>query len=574
MSIASLVASLTRAVRRFRHASDGNIAVIFALVMVPLLGSIGMAVDYSRANRARTAMQTALDSAALMVSKDFSQGIVQESEIAATAQKYFDSLYKNTGGAAVQVLASYTPNTGKGSTIKLDASSAIKTEFMKVAGVSELPLGSSTTTTWGSTRLRVALVLDTTGSMSNAGKIDALKTATKSLLIQLKDAATKPEDVYVSIIPFAKNVNLDPTNYNANWIDWTDWLAEPAILDPAKGGAKPSNWSNIGPGSPCPFTDGYWGQHGFTCTNIAATLPGATSVSPVPSSGLNCPSKDSGNKNRLKNGLYYNGCYSSVPTETKVTVASCWGIPNCTCTTGRNATCTKTTTGAPYTHVWRPAGVNDATPDKSTWNGCVADRGTYSSPRDDYDRKVTAPNAGTPESLFPAEQTSYCSPVVTPLNSNWSNMATAMEGLYPLGGTNQPIGLVWGWQSLVGGGPFPTPASKDPNYTYQDIIVLMSDGLNTIDRWYGDGSNTSTDVDKRMYTSESIGTCANIKAANVKIFTVHVNTDGGPTSTLLKNCASPSDSGEKEFQIVTSAAGIQTAFDSIGTKLTKLRVAF
>ncbi|MGX7745154.1 pilus assembly protein TadG-related protein [Rhodopseudomonas parapalustris] len=574
MSIASLVLPLMREARRFRRDRGGNIAVIFAIALLPLLGFVGAAVDYSRASRARSAMQTALDSAALMVSKDYSQGAIKETDITTTAQKYFDSLYKNSDGISVQVTATYTPNTGKGSTIKLDASSAIKAEFMKVAGISKMQLGTSSTTTWGSTRLRVALVLDTTGSMSSAGKIDALKTATKSLLGQLRDAASKPEDVYVSIIPFAKNVNLDSSNYNADWIDWTDWQAEPAILDPTKGGRKPSNWASIGPGSSCPFTDGYWGEHGFTCTNIAATLPGARSANQIPSSGLICPSKDSGNKNRLKNGLYYNGCYNSIPTETKVTVASCWGVPNCTCTSGRNPTCTKTTTGAPYTHVWRPTGVDDATPAKSTWNGCVADRGTYSSPSNDYDRKVIAPIAGVPESQFPAEQTSYCTPVVTALNSNWANMTTAVDGLYPLGGTNQPIGLVWGWQSLVGGGPFPTPPTKDPNYTYQDIIVLMSDGLNTIDRWYGDGSTPSPDVDQRMYKSETVGTCANIKAADVKIFTVHVNTDGGPASTLLRNCASPSDTGEKEFQIVTSASGIQTAFDSIGTKLTKLRLAY
>ena len=37
--------------------------------------------------------------------------------------------------------------------------------------------------------------------------------------------------------------------------------------------------------------------------------------------------------------------------------------------------------------------------------------------------------------------------------------------MYPNGNTNQPIGLVWGWQSLVGGGPLTAPA-KDSNYTY------------------------------------------------------------------------------------------------------------
>jgi hypothetical protein len=55
---------------------------------------------------------------------------------------------------------------------------------------------------------------------------------------------------------------------------------------------------------------------------------------------------------------------------------------------------------------------------------------------------------------------------------------------------------------------------------------------------------------------------------------VDVNTDGGSPSALLRNCASNSDDGGKEFQAVTSSSGINNAFASIGTKLTKLRVAF
>ena len=57
---------------------------------------------------------------------------------------------------------------------------------------------------WGNTRLRVALVLDNTGSMADDGKMAALKTATNSLLTQLKTAASNNGDVYVSIIPFVQ----------------------------------------------------------------------------------------------------------------------------------------------------------------------------------------------------------------------------------------------------------------------------------------------------------------------------------------------------------------------------------
>ena len=70
-------------------------------------------------------------------------------------------------------------------------------------------------------------------------------------------------------------------------------------------------------------------------------------------------------------------------------------------------------------------------------------------------------------------------------------MNTLVNTMKADGTTNQTIGLVWAWMSLTGGGPFTVPA-KDPNYKYQDIIILMSDGLNTENRWDGNGSSVST----------------------------------------------------------------------------------
>ena len=72
-----------------------------------------------------------------------------------------------------------------------------------------------------------------------------------------------------------------------------------------------------------------------------------------------------------------------------------------------------------------------------------------------------------------------------------------------------------------------------------------------------------------MYDSSGNGTCANIKAAGVTLYTIQVNTGGDPTSTLLKNCASSSD----KFFLLTSANQIVTTFNAIGTNLTKLRIA-
>src|SRR5712692_2644842 len=100
----------------------------------------------------------------------------------------------------------------------------------------------------------------------------------------------------------------------------------------------------------------------------------------------------------------------------------------------------------------------------------------------------------------------------------------------------------------------------DPYYKYSQVIILLTDGLNTQDRWYT--SQSSIDARQTM-------TCANIKAAGIVLYTVQVNTDGDPTSTLLQNCASDSS----KFFLLTSATQIVGTFQQIGTNLSMLRIA-
>jgi hypothetical protein len=305
------------------------------------------------------------------------------------------------------------------------------------------------TAKWGNSRLRVALALDNTGSMASDGKMDALKAATNSLLSQLESIASHSGDVYVSIVPFSKDVNLDPANYQETWIDWTEW-------------------------------------------------------------------------------------------DTK------------------NGTCTKTsyhTKSSCQSHegVWTPA-------NHSTWNGCVVDRGNASGPASGaYDTNVVAPAAGTTATLYAAEQFSSCPQASMELTDNWTAMNALVNGMSPGGNTNQGIGLQVAWMSLNGGGPFTVPP-MDEHYTYSQVIVLLTDGLNTQNRWY----TRQSSIDDREEM-----TCNNIKQAGILIYTVQVNTGGDATSDLLRDCASD----KNKFFLLTSADQMVTTFNTISTELGKLFVA-
>lgn len=386
-------------------------------------------------------MQAALDSTVLALSKDtatLASGAVQ-----GQAQTIFNAVYNRTDVQGVTITTAYT--TSNGSQLVINGTGSIKTTFMGLMGFAELTVTASSTAVWGNTRLRVALVLDNTGSMASSGKMDALKTASHNLISQLKNAARLPEDVYVAIVPYSKDVNVKFDDTVPDWVDFTIW-------DTLNGTCSKSSYTKQ---STCTANSGTW---------------------------------------------------------------------------------------TPKAH--------------STWNGCVMDRDQ------NWDVTNTAPDSST---KFPAEQYSNCASSMLSLTNDWTKLDAKINAMTPTGSTNNTIGLVWGWQALSTTAPLSAPA-KDPNYEYQDVIVLLTDGLNTQNRWSGDGSSHSTAVDARTEKA-----CANVKAASpspkdIKIYTVLVM-DGN--ASLLQTCATDSS----RYFYLTAANQIVGTFDTIGTQLSKLRLA-
>ena len=68
--VSSLCSRLSQLLCRFRRERKGNVAITFALASIPIMGFVGAAIDYSHANAVRVALQSALDSAALMLAKE------------------------------------------------------------------------------------------------------------------------------------------------------------------------------------------------------------------------------------------------------------------------------------------------------------------------------------------------------------------------------------------------------------------------------------------------------------------------------------------------------------------------
>ncbi len=217
--------SRMQALAEFGRSEGGNIAVIFAIALVPILTFMGAAIDYSRANSARSSMQSALDSTALMLSKDLTDGRISSSDIEVKAQSYFTALYTNKDStvATPDIHGTYTPKdpiTGQ-STIVVSGSGYVTTDFMRIAGFPQLNFNTGATSTWGNARMRVALVLDVTGSMSQDNKMPNLQSAAKAMIDTLSNLNKQTGDVYISITPFSRDVNIGNGTPQANWV--TGW---------------------------------------------------------------------------------------------------------------------------------------------------------------------------------------------------------------------------------------------------------------------------------------------------------------------------------------------------------------
>ncbi len=241
-ALAPLLQRATALVGRVRACwrdRRGNVAMIFALTLVPMAVAAGAGVDFARALAVRSEMGDALDAAGLALGA--AQG-KSPAQLQALAQSYFNANFTDTSyGAPTFTAVQGTDN------VKLTASINMPTTLMNVVGIKTIPVSFSSTVVWGQTKLWVALVLDNTGSMSETdstgtSKMDALKSAGHQLLTMLQGASANPGDVKVSIVPFNKDVNIGNSwgsaIDNQLWIDWTDWNSANGILNCGYGGGN------------------------------------------------------------------------------------------------------------------------------------------------------------------------------------------------------------------------------------------------------------------------------------------------------------------------------------------------
>jgi Flp pilus assembly protein TadG len=142
--------------QRFRRNQRGNVAMIFALAIVPLIAAVGCAIDYGRAAHIRTKFESAADAASVSSISLSSRAYAQAQAMAtngpvsvgnADATSMFSA---NIADVRDYTLDTVTPNVvmSNGSlTSTVQFAAQVPTTFMKVVGINFINVGGQSVAT-------------------------------------------------------------------------------------------------------------------------------------------------------------------------------------------------------------------------------------------------------------------------------------------------------------------------------------------------------------------------------------------------------------------------------------------
>lgn len=513
-------------IRHFARNHKGSVALLFALSLIPILLAIGAAVDYGRALAARERMADAADAAALAIG---SWTGLSEPELKAKAQHYFNANFpKSSLGTARALKVSFS-----GDDIHVEVSGSLPTTFMGLANINSLDVGATSVVTKKQRNLELALVLDTTGSMGQRGKMQAMQSAAKTMVQDLFKGKSDSETLRIGVVPFSGAVNVGADNLDSGWIDTRTY---PHMSSVAKEDFDFRNGE-----SALTLYDDLRNREWTGCVRERAEPYELTDDPP-------------GSAAATKWAPYF------APDEQDTYSSSNDYLDD------GNAGACKASGGWGWGG-WGGGGSPD--PEE-----CQRDTSKYS-------RAVVRSSSKGPDFNCPPR-------AVTPLVDKQGRVISAVEQLQPEGSTVIPAGLLWGWRLLSPGEPF-TEGAPYGGEKWVKAIVLLTDGQNDVggggnghnNSFYnafgfaaccgnaghlGSKSGNKTEQTLNNKTSE---VCDAIKEKDILLYTIGFQVHDSTTQQLLRNCASKPDM----YYNSPSNAQLATVFKEITQGLSELRIA-
>jgi Flp pilus assembly protein TadG len=214
----------------FRAGERGVVLFLVALLMVPFVALLGVAVDVGELLLVKNQLAAAIDAAALDIGA--TPGLTQ-AQANAQAQAFvnanFAAQYPSATVSSLNVTLSQTQASGgcPANTVCITASASVNTAFVRILGsqFNTLSAGVSTQVTTAQNYLEVVLVLDNTGSMASMyGSMPGIqgeRLAATTLVNTLFASDPTQQYVKIGIVPFTANVKL-PQEFVSNLPWWID----------------------------------------------------------------------------------------------------------------------------------------------------------------------------------------------------------------------------------------------------------------------------------------------------------------------------------------------------------------
>lgn len=283
-----------------------------------------------------------------------------------------------------------------------------------------------------------------------------------------------------------------------------------------------------------------------------------------------------------------NATWLSVPADYDVTSErTCTTMTTKqTCVKGSPKTCTRVVDGVSETYDCTPSTctTQEVPPYQSCsgggttryrWYGCVGSRMTGTLRLND-----TQPSSPYPGYLATSQN---CLNPIIPLTNSSSTVVNAIRSMVVNVGSYRPLtyipaGLIWGVNVISPTMPFSEGAPYDtttPNRRPRKVIVLMTDGANTLQFRASDGrhiafSGNATNQAKQLTQTndDMLAICAYAKTQNIEIFTVAFDITDPTIRQAMQTCAT---SPAHAFDAADRTA-LQAAFQSIAASLQNVRL--
>jgi Flp pilus assembly protein TadG len=197
---------------------------------------------------------------------------------------------------------------------------------------------------------------------------------------------------------------------------------------------------------------------------------------------------------------------------------------------------------------------------------------------------AVGPNQSCPTPAVPLTNSSAGLLAAIGADANGNGITNSGMEDWQNGGTLGSIGMAWGYRMLSPNGPYAgaglETVSNWNTSPWQKAVVLMTDGVNNLNKSNGinkdyNGAPTNQQPpDVPTVDKQEEAVCDALKAQNVIIHTVYLNSGSPNTPPVLAYCAGtvPGVGNASYSYAAQNQAALFAAFDSIANSLTKLRV--